>query len=59
MLILEKVLHVTFLLSRVLIYMYAFRIMSQLLFINMSAGQMVQWLGKPATVPEVPGSNPG
>ena len=23
------------------------------------AEQMVQWLGKPAAVPEVPGSNPG
>ena len=23
------------------------------------ADQMVQWLGKPAAVPEVPGSNPG
>ena len=24
-----------------------------------SADQMVQWLGKPVAVPEVPGSNPG
>ena len=24
-----------------------------------AADQMVQWLGQPAAVPEVPGSNPG
>ena len=28
-------------------------------FWHTEADQMVQWLGKPAAVPEVPGSNPG
>ena len=49
----------TLLLKRLFIKIYTTIFPPLLHSMLVDADQMVQWLGKPAAVPEVPGSNPG